>query len=150
MKKRTLGILVTGVCLLTACNNPNIGIIGGEDGPTSIIIGEQNDSSMGTEIQNHSFIGTILEETTEYIIVEPNEDTAERKSSDKIRINLNAPYKDYLYGVGRKVIINYTGLIKETYPAQITTNDIDVDGYDDFEIFLCQLVYGFCLHLLYL
>ena len=134
MKKRTLGILVTGVCLLTACNNPNIGIIGGEDGPTSIIIGEQNDSSIVTEAENHSFIGTILEETTEYIIVEPNEDTAERKSSDKIRINLNAPYKDYLYGVGRKVIINYTGLIKETYPAQITTNDIDVDGYYDFEI----------------
>jgi len=134
MKKRTLGILVTGVCLLTACNNPNIGIIGGEDGPTSIIIGEQNDSSIVTEAENHSFIGTILEETTEYIIVEPNEDTAERKSSDKIRINLNAPYKDYLYGVGRKVIINYTGLIKETYPAQITTDNIDVDGYDDFEI----------------
>jgi len=134
MKKRTLIILVTGVCLLTACNNTNIGIIGGEDGPTSIIVGEQNDFPIGTEYENHSFIGTILEETTEYIIVEPNEDTAERKSSDKIRINLNAPYKDYLYGVGRKVIINYTGLIKETYPAQITTNDIDVDGYDDFEI----------------
>ena len=134
MKKRTLGILVTGVCLLTACNNANIGIIGSEDGPTSIIIGEQNDSSIVTEAENHSFIGTILEETTEYIIVEPNEDTAERKSSDKIRINLNTLYKDYLYGVGRKVIINYTGLIKETYPAQITTDNIDVDGYDDFEI----------------
>ena len=50
MKKRTLGILVTGVCLLTACNNPNIGIIGGEDGPTSIIVGEQNDSSIVTEV----------------------------------------------------------------------------------------------------
>ena len=59
MKKRTLGILVTGVCLLTACNNPNIGIIGGEDGPTSIIVGEQNGSSIGTETENHSFIGTI-------------------------------------------------------------------------------------------
>ena len=42
MKKRTLGIIVTGVCLLTACNNPNIGIIGGADGPTSIFVGEQN------------------------------------------------------------------------------------------------------------
>ena len=80
MKKRTLGILVTGVCLLTACNNANIGIIGGEDGTTSIIVGEQNDSPIVTEAENHSFIGTILEETTEYILVEPNEDTAERKS----------------------------------------------------------------------
>jgi len=42
MKKITLGILVTGVCLLTACNNANIGIIGGADGPTSIFIGENN------------------------------------------------------------------------------------------------------------
>jgi len=43
MKKRTIGILVTGVCLLTACNNVNIGIIGGEDGPTIIFAGEQNE-----------------------------------------------------------------------------------------------------------
>ena len=40
MKKITLGILVTVICLLTACNNTNIGIIGGADGPTSIFIGE--------------------------------------------------------------------------------------------------------------
>jgi len=134
MKKRILGILVTGVCLLTACNNANIGIIGGADGPTSIFIGEQNDFPVGTEFENHSFIGTVLEETTTYMIVEPNEDEEERKSSDKIRINYGTDHIDFLYGVGRKVIVNYTGFIKETYPAQITTDNIDVDGYDDFEI----------------
>lgn len=41
MRKITVGILVTGVCLLTACNNTNVGIIGGTDGPTSIFVGEQ-------------------------------------------------------------------------------------------------------------
>ena len=134
MKKVTLGILVTGVCLLTACNNANIGIIGGADGPASIFIGEENDFPIGTQFEQHSFIGTVLEETTEYMLVEPNADEEERKSSDKIRINYGIDHNDYLYGVGRKVIVNYTGGIKETYPAQITTNNIDVDGYDDFEI----------------
>ncbi len=72
----------------------------------------------------NSFVGIVLEETTTYMIVEPNEDEEERKSADKIKINYGVDHIDYLYGVGRKVIINYTGYIMETYPAQINTNDI--------------------------
>lgn len=86
------------------------------------------------DTKSNSFIGTVLEEEPSYLIVKPNEDEIESKFSDKIRINLGTPYRDYLYGVGRKVIINYNGFIQETYPAQITTDDIDCDGYDDFEI----------------
>ena len=82
----------------------------------------------------NSFVGTILEETTTYMIVEPNEDEAERKSSDKIQINYGVDHRDYLYGIGRKVIINYTGYIKETYPAQIDTDNILTNGYEKFEI----------------
>jgi len=82
----------------------------------------------------NSFVGTILEETTTYMIVEPNEDEEERKSADKIRINLGTNYRDYMYGIGRKVIINYTGYIKETYPAQIDTNNILTNGYEEFEL----------------
>lgn len=82
----------------------------------------------------NSFVATILEETTKYMIVEPNEDEDERKSSDKIQINYGTDYIDYLYGVGRKVVIYYTGYIMETYPAQINTDMISIDGYEDFEI----------------
>ena len=82
----------------------------------------------------NSFVGTVLEETTTYMIVEPNEDEEERKSSDKIQINYGTDHRDYLYGKGRKVIINYTGYIKETYPAQIDTDIILIDGYKEFEI----------------
>ena len=82
----------------------------------------------------NSFVGTVLEETTTYMIVEPNEDEEERKSSDKIIINYGTNHIDYLYGIGRKVIINYTGYIKETYPAQIDTNDILINGYEEFEL----------------
>ncbi len=82
----------------------------------------------------NSFVGTILEETTTYMIVEPNEDEEERKSSDKIQINYGTDHYDYLYGIGRKVIIKYTGYIKESYPAQIDTNEILTDGYEKFEL----------------
>ena len=79
-----------------------------------------------TTDEYHTFVGTVLEETTTYMIVEPNEDEAERKSSDRIVINYGTDHIDYLYGIGRKVIINYTGYIMETYPAQINTDNIQV------------------------
>ena len=91
----------------------------------------------GTTIQpqvHNSFVGTIIEETTRYMIVEPNEDEVERKSSDRIVINYGTDHIDYLYGIGRKVIINYTGYIMETYPAQINTDSILINGYEEFEI----------------
>lgn len=84
--------------------------------------------------QYSSFVGTILEETTTYMIVEPNEDEIERKSADKIKINYGTDHIDYLYGIGRKVVIYYTGYIMESYPAQINTDKISTDGYEDFKI----------------
>lgn len=84
--------------------------------------------------QYSSFVGTILEETTTYMIVEPNEDEIERKSADKIKINYGTDHIDYLYGIGRKVVIYYTGYIMESYPAQINTDKISIDGYEDFKI----------------
>ena len=119
--------LIICIVFLSACNNTNTEVIGGADQPTNIYVSENNNS-------NHSFVGTVLEETTTYMIVEPSEDSIERKSSDKIQINYGVDHYDYLYGIGRKVIINYNGFIKETYPAQIYSNDIDHDGYNEFEI----------------
>ena len=86
-----------------------------------------------TQVYN-SFVGTVLEETTTYMIIEPNEDEAERKSADKIIINYGTDHRDYLFGIGRKVIIKYTGYIKETYPAQIDTDNILINGYEEFEL----------------
>ncbi len=94
--------------------------------------GERLDNAQNTEYS--SFVGTVLEETTKYMIVEPNEDEEERKSSDKIKINYGTDHIDYLYGVGRKVVIFYNGFIMESYPAQIETDNISIDGYEDFKI----------------
>lgn len=82
----------------------------------------------------YSFVGTVLEETTKYMVVKPNKDEEESKSSDKIVIDYGTDHKDYLYGVGRKVVIYYKGYIMETYPARINTDEISIDGYNDFEI----------------
>lgn len=87
-----------------------------------------------TADEYHTFVGTVIEETTTYMIVEPNEDEAERKSADKIVINYGTDHIDYLYGIGRKVIISYTGYIMETYPAQINSDKIAINGYENFEI----------------
>lgn len=105
-------------------------------------IDKENIKKLNSEDENteytcgdiHSFVGTVLEETTKYMIVEPNEDEKERKSSDKIQINYATDHKDYLYGIGRKVIIQYNGAIKESYPAQINTDYILTDGYENFTL----------------
>jgi len=85
-------------------------------------------------VNYNSFVGTVIEETTKYMIVEPNEDEIERKIADRIVINYGTDHLDYLYGKGRKVIIQYTGYVKETYPAQIDTDKILIEGYEEFEL----------------
>lgn len=101
---------------------------------SSIMETEYEGTNNNTSQDQCSFVGTILEETMTYMIVEPNEDEVARKSSDKIIVNYGTDNKDYLYGIGRKVVINYNGFIKETYPAQIDTNNISVQGYKDFTL----------------
>ena len=59
------------------------------------------------------FYGRVVEATASYIIVEPNEDEEERKSTDKISISLGE-YNDALYEVGTNVKITYNGEIMET------------------------------------
>lgn len=111
------------VILLKAINEENIEVINIEEN------NQQTD-------EYSSFVGTILEETTKYMIVRPNDDESEIKSADKIMINYGTDHQDYLYGVGRKVVIKYKGYIKETYPAQIDTDNILTEGYEDFKLYV--------------
>lgn len=85
--------------------------------------------------QEQQFIGTVLEETTKYMVVEPNEDEDERKSADKIMVSFGTDHKDYLFGIGRKVLITYNGEIRETYPAQISSDEISTEGYPGFYLY---------------
>jgi len=85
-------------------------------------------------IEKQSFIATILEEEPTYLIVEPNDDELEKLQSKTRKILIaGGEYRDYIYGVGRKVIITYDNKIQNDTNTIIGA-DIDTDGYDDFEI----------------
>lgn len=115
-------------------NIDNVAVLFGAINKENIIQANEESLENIATPQYSSFVGTILEETTTYMIVEPNEDEIERKSADKIKINYGTDHIDYLYGIGRKVVIYYTGYIMESYPAQINTDKISTDGYEDFKI----------------
>ena len=76
----------------------------------------------------HTFIGTIIEAYDNSIVVEPGEDTIERKSSDKISMGIERPTSGIIdfYVVGNKVKITYNGNINESYPAQIGAIKIEL------------------------
>jgi len=80
----------------------------------------------------HSFSGKIIEVSSSYILVEPNEEEEERKSSDKFRIELKNDTITYKVGVNVK--ITYIGDINESYPAQIGTTNIEIMKDFDFYI----------------
>lgn len=112
MKKAIFTILICGVMILglTGCNNSE----------------KKDDNDI------HTFEGTIIECEKESMIVSPNENTEEHKSSDKFRI-------EYVNGfnscnVGNNVKITYKGMIDESYPAQIGTTNIEVVKDFDFYI----------------
>ncbi len=100
MKKVILTILLCGVLLvgITGCNKK--------------------------KSDEHSFYGKVLEASSSYIIVEPNEDEEIRKSSDKFRIGLKND--DTTYEIGTNVKITYIGGINESYPSQIGTTKIEI------------------------
>lgn len=72
----------------------------------------------------HFFYGKVLEVKSSYLIVEPNKNEEERKSSDKFSIELKN--NDTTFKVGNKVKITYIGGINESYPAQIGTTKIEI------------------------
>lgn len=83
--------------------------------------------------EEYSFLGTVIESTSKYIIVEPNENENIRKSADKISIGLGE-YNDALYEIGSNVKITYDGTVMESYPAQINATKIELKSADNFEI----------------
>ena len=118
MKKQILGILLIGILVigLTGCGNYT----------------KKNDSTTDNQIKNiegkdnneeHHFKAKVVEVGNGYIIVEPNEDEEERKSSDRFHIDNknNVSYKE-----GQILAITYIGGINESYPAQIGVTNISI------------------------
>lgn len=137
MEKRTkialatlilLIVIVGGVFLIEHFNSNNK--IKEKDN----IISEMEDDTNRGEVENNpTFFAKVIESASNYILVEPFENEEIRKSSDKIYISLGEN-NDCLYVVGTNIKVTYTGLIRETYPAQIDVINIELKSTDSFEI----------------
>ena len=73
--------------------------------------------------EEHHFEAKVIEVHDGYIIVEPNENEEERKSSDKFHIDNKNNVK---YKKGQILAITYVGGINESYPAQIGVTNISI------------------------
>jgi hypothetical protein len=85
-----------------------------------------------------SFYGTIIDVSSDSIIVEPSEGEQIRNSSDKISIALSDTSNAK---IGSKVFIKYTGEVMESYPAQI--NLISIEFIYNYSLATKQLKQGY-------
>ena len=86
--------------------------------------------------EEQSFVGKVIEETTTYMIVEPEKDEYERTVAEKIKIEYGTDHLDYLYGTGRLVVIYYKGDINtaDGNMASIKSDDISTEGFREWEM----------------
>jgi len=99
----------------------------------------QSDEYVDNELPPEEFIGTIIEEENNYIVVCPNTDEQEYEIAKKIRIDFTSYHKDYLYGTGRQVLITYIPHISvKDGMGYITTDSINTEGFEDFELFTVE------------
>lgn len=100
--------------------------------PDADIPGEECETA-ADELPPESFVGTVTDEDTTFMVVEPNKDEDEYYRYGKhIRVEYLHDHIDYLYGIGRKVVITYIPPV--TCETTITTDDIRHDGFEDFEL----------------
>ena len=108
-----LTVIVITIIVVNHFNSVDIGIIGGADGPTSIIVSGKNN--------NPVFQATILEVNGDLLLVKPDPQSDAAKSADKIQIpltTLDAETRSQLK-VGTEIIVEYDGTLQETYPAMV-------------------------------
>ena len=86
--------------------------------------------------EEQSFVGTVIEETTSYMVVEPAHDEYEKTVADRIKIEYGTDHIDYLYGTGRMVVIYYKGDINtaDGNMASTKSDDISTEGFREWEM----------------
>lgn len=107
--------IVVTIIIINHFNSVDIGIIGGADGPTSIIASSKND--------NPVFQATVIEINGDILLVEPAPDSVAAKSADKIQVPLTSVDKETRAQLktGTQIIVEYDGALQETYPATVGT-----------------------------
>lgn len=114
-----IGIVVTAVVItilvINHFNSVDIGIIGGADGPTSIIVSSKND--------NPVFQATVIEVNGDLLLVEPAPQSDAAKSADRIQVPLTSVDEETRTQLktDTQIIVEYDGALQETYPAMVNT-----------------------------
>ena len=88
------------------------------------------------ETEKNSFAGTVLEETTEYMIVEPLNDKPDVAMGDRVKVLYEEEHLDFYYGVGRKIVVYFDGspTIDDDGIKTVKTDDISTEGFREFEL----------------
>ena len=86
--------------------------------------------------EEQSFVGEVIEETTSYMIVEPVFEKVDVYIAEKVRVEYGTDHHDYLYGVGRRVVIYYKGEPEEIKDGMklIKSDDISTEGFREFKL----------------
>ena len=88
------------------------------------------------ETVTNSFVGTVIEETTTHMLVEPLNDKPDVAMGGMVKVVYNEAHLDYSYGVGRKVVVYFEGdpIDEGDGIKTVTTDDISTEGFREFEL----------------
>lgn len=81
-----------------------------------------------------SFVATVTSENPEYMIVRPAEFEKEYSLSESIKVIFKDVHYDYLYGIGRRVVIYYEGTPLSEPEYTVFEKEISTDGFLDFSL----------------
>lgn len=100
-----------------------------EDQPSSAQAGISQE-----ETGEHCFLGTIVEESSGHLVLEPDTEEEEREITNRVTVRFPSEHDDYLYGVGRRVVVYYEGAFPSGPDYEIVTEDISTEGFREFSL----------------
>lgn len=118
-------------------NNIHLVLVNDETEINICVYDKELETNKDANSSTRSFFAKIVESNRKNIIVEPVEDSQERKTSDKFLIKLG-DNNDEIYPIGTNVKITYNGDFAETYPVTINPIKIEIKSTDNFELIFHQ------------
>lgn len=118
-------------------NNIHLVLVNDETEINICVYDKELEANKDANSSTRSFFAKIVESNAKNIIVEPVEDSLERKTSDKFLIKLG-DNNDEIYPIGTNVKITYNGDFAETYPVTINPIKIEIKSTDNFELIFHQ------------
>lgn len=103
-------------------------------GCTGLDVEEATDYTEATEAPYlKSVLGTVTDESDTYMIIKVADNQEEKEMTDTILVNYPNVHADYLYGIGRRVVVYYMSDSMNN-KFEIVSEDISTEGFQDFEL----------------